>query len=233
MINIKDVFSSFDISLNELQIEQFNKYYNLLIEKNKVMNLTAITDYNEVIIKHFLDSAITYNEFKEGSRLIDVGTGAGFPSIPLKILRPDLSFVLVDSLNKRILFLNEVIKELNLKDVITIHSRSEDLANDIKFREKFDYCVSRAVAKLNTLTELCIPFIKENGVFIAYKGLNAQDEIDNATNCFKLLNCSLDKLVKYNLPDDYGERNIIYLKKNKKTAKIYPRKNNLPKNKPL
>ncbi|MGN1227112.1 MAG: 16S rRNA (guanine(527)-N(7))-methyltransferase RsmG [Christensenellales bacterium] len=233
MINIKDVFRSCNIELNDYQVQQFIDYYHLLIDYNKVMNLTSITEYDEVVIKHFLDSVIPYIYIEKDSRVIDVGTGAGFPSIPLKIVRPDLNMVLVDSLNKRINFLNVVIEKLKLKKILTIHSRSEDLAKDEKFREEFDYCVSRAVAKLNTLSELCVPFVKVNGNFIAYKGSNYLEEINSSKNALSLLSCKIENIKNYELPEDMGIRSVIIIKKLKKTAKIYPRKNNLPKNKPL
>jgi len=233
MVNIKEVFFDYGIEINEIQEKQFIDYYNLLIEYNKVMNLTSITDFNDVVVKHFLDSILPFSQFKQNSKVIDVGTGAGFPAIPLKIVRPDLEFTLVDSLNKRIKFLNEVITKLNLKDISAIHSRSEDLAHNVEFRENYDYCVSRAVAKLNTLLELCIPFIRIGGEFIAYKSSNIEDEIKNAKNAFKLLNCNVIRNDKYILPYNYGDRNILIIKKTKTTNNIYPRNNNNPKNKPL
>lgn len=233
MINIKEIFNKHKIEINDFQEQQFIKYYDLLIEYNKVMNLTSITEFKDVIIKHFLDSILPYIYIERDSSIIDIGTGAGFPSIPLKIIRPDLKFVLVDSLNKRIKFLDVVIHELNLENVKTIHSRSEDLAKDEKYRESFDYCISRAVAKLNTLLELCIPFIKVNKEFVAYKGSNYKEELIEASNALKLLNCEVKEVKNYDLPENYGSRSVIFIKKVKKTTKIYPRKNNLPKNKPL
>ena len=233
MINIKEIFSKNKIELTDFQVEQFVKYYNILIEYNNVMNLTAITDFDEVVVKHFLDSVLPYIYIEKEFNVIDIGTGAGFPSIPLKIVRDDLSFTLVDSLNKRINFLNAVIGELNLKNIVAIHSRSEDLAKDAKYREKFDVCVSRAVAKLPTLLELCLPFVKVGGTFIAYKGSNYQEEIDISGNALKLLNSKIENIVNYELPKNYGYRTAIFVKKVKKADKIYPRKNNLPKNKPL
>lgn len=233
MINIKDVFNKYNIDLTDNQISQFIDYYNLLIEYNNVMNLTSITEFDDVVVKHFIDSILPYSLISQNKKIIDIGTGAGFPSIPLKIIRPDLKFVLVDSLNKRINFLNVVIKKLNLTNIEAIHSRSEDIANLKEYRESFDYCVSRAVAKLNTLIELCIPLVKVNGFLIAYKGSNYKEEIDSSQNALKSLNCVIDNIYNYLLPYDMGDRNIIFIKKNKISAKIYPRKNNLPKNKPL
>lgn len=233
MINIKEIFSKNKIELTDFQVEQFTKYYKILIEYNNVMNLTAITDFDEVVVKHFLDSVLPYIYIEKESNVIDVGTGAGFPSIPLKIVRSDLNFTLVDSLNKRINFLNVVIGELNLKNIVAIHSRSEDLAKDVKYREKFDVCVSRAVAKLPTLLELCLPLVKVGGMFLAYKGSNYKEEIDISENALKLLNSKIENIENYELPENYGYRTVIFVKKVKKTDKIYPRKNNLPKNKPL
>lgn len=233
MINIKEVFSKNGIELTDFQVEQFNKYYNILIEYNNVMNLTAITEFDEVVIKHFLDSVLPYIYIERNCNVIDIGTGAGFPSIPLKIVRDDLCFTLVDSLNKRINFLNTIISKLNLKNINTIHTRSEDLAKDIKYRERFDYCVSRAVAKLPTLLELCVPFVKVGGMLLAYKSSGFNSEIEASYNALKLLNCKVVKTKSYELPENYGSRTIIFVEKVKKTDKIYPRKNNLPKNKPL
>ncbi len=233
MINIKEVFSKNGIVLTDFQVEQFNKYYEILIEYNNVMNLTAITEFDEVVIKHFLDSILPYIYIERDSNVIDIGTGAGFPSIPLKIVRDDLRLTLVDSLNKRINFLNAVIAKLNLQNIVALHSRSEDLAKDVKYRERFDFCVSRAVAKLPTLLELCTPFVKVGGTFLAYKGSGFKEEIDLSCNALNLLNCQIEKIESYTLPENFGSRTVIFVKKVKKTDKIYPRKNNLPKNKPL
>lgn len=233
MINIKDFFLENGIALSDKQVFQFNKYFEMLIENNKVMNLTSITEFDDVVIKHYYDSILPYKSFYKNSKIIDIGTGAGFPAIPLKILRSDLEFVLVDSLNKRVNFIKEVVKELDLKGVEVVHSRSEDLALDKNYREKFDFCISRAVAKLNTLLELCIPFIKIKGMMLAYKGSNYEDEISISKNALSVLNCKIYKIEKFELPFNYGLRNIIFIEKTGKTTDKYPRKNNLPKNKPL
>lgn len=233
MINIREVFNDYGIELSNLQIEQFSKYYDLLIKYNNVMNLTAITEYDEVIVKHFLDSVLPYKNITKGAKVIDVGTGAGFPAIPLKIVRDDLCITLVDSLNKRINFLNAVISGLQLKNITAIHSRSEDLARGANYRGQFDYCLSRAVAKLPTLLELCTPFIKVGATFLAYKGSGYSEEINLSENALKLLSCKIQDIENYELPKEYGSRTVIIVKKVKNTNKIYPRKNNLPKNKPL
>ena len=168
---LKKKAENIGIALNELQLQQFQDFYELLIEKNKVMNLTSITEEDEVIDKHFIDS-LTCNrviDMNQVKSVIDIGTGAGFPGIPLKIVYPDIDFVLLDSLNKRVRFLNEAIELLHLKKIQAVHGRAEDLARKPEFRGKFDLCVSRAVANLNTLSEYCIPFVRVNGFFISYK----------------------------------------------------------------
>lgn len=174
--------SQLNIQFTDKQIEQFMKYYDLLIEKNKVMNLTAITDLNEVMTKHFLDSVLISNvlDMSDFYTLVDVGTGAGFPGIPIKILFPHLKVTLIDSLNKRLKFLDDVISELELDGIETVHGRAEDLGNNDLYREKYDLCVSRAVANLSTLSEYCIPFIKKDGVFASYKASDSEEEINNS-----------------------------------------------------
>lgn len=224
----------FNISLNDNQIDQFNKYYDLLIEWNSFMNLTAITDFEEVIIKHFVDSMAIGNFIDLNNKsVIDIGTGAGFPGLPIKILFPESEVVLMDSLNKRINFLNAVIDNLDLKLVRTVHSRAEDLGHNPDFRETFDYCTSRAVANLSTLTEYCIPFVKVGGVFISYKSEKTDIEVNNAKNAFSLLNCSIDNIYEYKLPDTDFSRTLVLIKKNNATKKKYPRKAGTPSKEPL
>lgn len=218
--------------LTELQIEQLDKFYIMLVEKNKVMNLTGITEYNEVLEKHFLDSiAVSFYENIDG-KVLDLGTGAGFPGIPLKIVFPNLEMVLLDSLNKRIKFIDEVIKELELKDITTIHGRAEDFANKLEYREKFDFCVSRAVANLSSLSEYCLPFVKVGGSFISYKSGEISEEVKNATKAINVLGAELNEVNLYELPTS-GSRSFVKINKINKTPKKYPRKAGLPGKEPI
>ncbi len=222
-----------NIELSELQINQFQKYYEMLVEKNKVMNLTAITEYDEVVEKHFIDS-ISIAEFIDiKGKMIDVGTGAGFPGIPLKIVFPDLEVVLLDSLNKRVKFLNEVIEELNLKKIKAIHGRAEEVAKNKEYREAFDYSVSRAVANLSTLTEYCLPFVKIGGSFISYKSGNIDKELKNSETAIKKLGGNIQKVDKFELSNKVGMRSFVIINKISKTDKKYPRKAGTPAKEPL
>lgn len=226
ILKIKQLFAQNNLKLNTMQAEQFYKYYSLLIETNKVMNLTAITDFEDVIIKHFIDSIINCTHFSACTSVCDIGTGAGFPGIPLKIMRPDLKITLVDSLNKRITFLNDVINALNLKDITAIHTRAQELQQIVP-RETFDYTVSRAVAPLNILLELCIPYTKLSGEMVAYKGNNIALEIDSAKNALKVLNSTIKTTEEYQIvgKEQYS-RNIIYIIKIDHTDSKYPRQKN-------
>ncbi len=230
-------FEKIGISLENEQIDKFNKYYELLFEKNKVMNLTGITEYKDVVIKHFLDSVLTYKSIlkKDTESIIDIGTGAGFPGIPLKIIFPEKKFLLLDSLNKRINFLNEVIENLELKEIDAVHGRAEELGHKKEYREKFDLCVSRAVSNLSTLSEYTLPFIKVNGRFISYKANNSDEEIDNAKTAIKILGGKIIADEKINLPSEDEEilRRFIIIKKIKNTEKKYPRKAGIPQRNPL
>jgi 16S rRNA (guanine527-N7)-methyltransferase len=223
------------IEADEKQIEQLNTYYEMLVEKNKVMNLTGITEYKEVVIKHFADSAaiIKAMDLKKIGMIIDIGTGAGFPGIVLKILFPHIKITLLDSLNKRINFLNEVIDSLQLKNIETIHGRAEDFAQDKKYREKYDLCVSRAVANLATLSEYCIPFVKVGGSFVSYKAGECDEEVKEARNAISKLGSNIDKAVDYVLPDTDIARTFVVIMKNKNTPKMYPRKAGVPSKDPL
>ncbi len=230
-IELKKIFKKHQINLSDEQCESFEKYYNLLIEWNKKFNLTSITERDEVILKHFLDSCVTIMMINDNSYIIDIGAGAGFPSIPLKILNPTLKLVLVDSVNKKITFLNEIIKQLNLKNTIAIHERIEDIAHKEIYREKFDYVVSRAVASLNTLSEYALPFLKLDGIFLAYKSFDVESEINNSKNAIALLGGKLENIIIKNLEN--LSRKIVVIKKINLTQKLYPRSKNKPRTNPL
>lgn len=223
------------IRLTEEQKKQFHRYYEMLVEWNKVMNLTGITDYDEVNLKHFTDSLtiVRNRDMKKVRRLIDVGTGAGFPGIPLKIVFPEIEVVLLDSLNKRIKFLNAVIDELGLQKITALHGRAEDYAKKKEFREQFDLCVSRAVANLSTLCEYCLPFVGITGYFCSYKSADSDKEIKNSENAVKILGGEIKSVDKFNLPGTDMGRAIVNVEKIKNTPKKYPRKAGLPAKEPL
>lgn len=228
-------FQKSGIELNEKQIEQFMDYYELLIEKNKVMNLTAITDFKEVVQKHFVDSVSLFRavDLKQYETLLDLGTGAGFPGMPLKIMYPDLEITLMDSLNKRIQFLNECIAELGLQKITAVHGRAEEAARKKEYREHFDLCVSRAVANLSSLSEYCLPFVKKNGAFISYKSKDVDMEIQNAKSALFLLGGSFEQKIEFDLPGTDIGRSFIIIKKVKNTPAKYPRKAGTPVKEPL
>lgn len=224
-----------NIMLSEKQLQQFLTYFEMLVEWNKKMNLTAITEYEEVMKKHFVDSLSLTQAFdlSDNLSLIDVGTGAGFPGLPLKIVFPNLKITLLDSLNKRVQFLNAVIEELGLQDIEAVHGRAEDFAKENLLREKFDLAVSRAVANLTTLSEYCLPFVKVGGSFISYKSEKAADEIDQAKKAIFLLGGNLEKQIELHLPDSDIYRNLVVIEKKAASPKKYPRKAGLPAKEPL
>lgn len=254
---------AFGINLSGEQIEKFMDYYELLMEWNSFMNLTAITDFDEVILKHFVDSlavcqvsvfreALKLSDHKisvgadllseEGSSdkrkiseisLIDVGTGAGFPGIPLKIVFGDMRITLLDSLNKRVNFLNTVIDKLNLKNIEAVHGRAEDFARQQDYREQYDFCVSRAVANLSTLSELCIPFLKRDGYFISYKSEKVREELSVGKKAVEILGGEIKDILEYQLPESDMNRSMVFIRKVKSTPKKYPRKAGTPAKEPL
>ncbi len=225
----------FGIVLSDIQKKQFDRYYELLTEWNTFMNLTAITDYDEVNLKHFTDSLSIAKivDMNKVNSVIDVGTGAGLPGIPLKIVFPHLRVVLLDSLNKRIKFLNKVIEELRLGDIIAYHGRAEEYARKNEFREQFDLCVSRAVANLSTLSEYCLPFVLITGSFVSYKSGESDIEIKDAENAIKLLGGEISLIDKFSLPYSNLGRSLVNIRKIKHTPSKFPRKAGLPSKDPL
>lgn len=226
------------VHLSEEQLWKFYRYFELLVDKNKVMNLTAITEENEVVTKHFVDSLSVVRVLpglNDGRSLniIDVGTGAGFPGIPLKIAFPNCYVTLLDSLNKRIHFLQEICSELELNDICAIHGRAEDYGQNKIYRETYDVCVSRAVANLSTLSEYCLPFVKPGGLFISYKSGDVEEEAQKAIYAVKLLGGNIQTIDSFQLPETEINRSFVVMKKNKSTMGKYPRKAGLPSKEPL
>ena len=225
-----------NLELSDTQLLQLEKYYEMLVEKNKVMNLTAITEYEDVLKKHFLDSLALSQLMKlddKKVRLLDMGTGAGFPGIPLKIAFPELEVILMDSLNKRIVFLQDVISELGLTGITAIHGRAEEAALKPEYREKFDFCVSRAVARLVSLSEFCLPFVKQGGYFVPYKSGEIKEELKEAKFAIRELGGEYRKTFEYKLPNSDIERTLIQIEKLKQTPKKYPRGGGKPLKQPL
>lgn len=235
MSEIKEVFDKMHIELPDGALELLNRYYEMLVDTNKVMNLTAITEYSEVVIKHFADSAAIgcITDMNGNIDVIDVGTGAGFPGIVLKIVYPQLSVVLLDSLNKRVNFLKNVITELGLTDISAIHGRAEDIARNKDYREKFDLCVSRAVANMSSLSEYCLPFVKVGGRFIPYKADGCDEEVKTASKAVNILGGKIRKIESYVIPDTDICRKFVIIDKLRNTSAKYPRKAGLPTKEPL
>lgn len=231
---LQNYIKDYKITLTENQYEQFQKYFELLAEWNKKMNLTAITDESGVALKHFADSLSLLNfvDIPQNSSLADVGTGAGFPGVVLKIARPDIKLTLIDSLNKRLVFLNEVCSQLGI-DAELIHSRAEDGARDEKLRESFDFVASRAVARMNVLSEYCLPYVKVGGAFCAMKGAQANEEFKESLNAINTLGGKLENKYFFELPENGGERAIAVVRKVKNTPQKYPRQSGKIKAKAL
>lgn len=231
-----DNLKELGVEIDSKQLEQFNQYYETLVEWNEFMNLTGITEYDEVLLKHFVDSLVL-NPNKlitsDKIKLIDVGTGAGFPGLPIKIAFPNVEVVLLDSLNKRIKFLDEVINKLGLENIKTIHSRAEDGGRNKELREQFDIAISRAVANLSSLAEYNLPYVKLGGYFVAMKSGEIDEEAENAKKAIKLLGGQLEKITKFRLPNTDIDRSLVLIKKVKETSKKYPRKAGLPTKEPL
>ena len=229
---LKSYGKAINLEISEKESNKLYMYMNLMLEWNKKINLTSITDEEDIIIKHFVDSLSINKYLVKNKNVMDVGTGAGFPGIPLKICNEETEFILVDSLNKRINFLEEVKQKLNINKLELIHSRIEDLAKGIKYREKVDIVVSRAVANLSVLSEYMLPFVKVGGICICMKGPNIDDELENSKNAMKILGGKIEKVENLALPGSL-ERNIIIIRKEKETPNAYPRKAGIPSKKPL
>ena len=225
------------LALSDEQKNSFYIFYKDLVEKNKVMNLTSITEEKDVILKHFADSVALAlavpNLSGQKLKVLDLGTGAGFPGIPLAIAYQEMELTLADSLNKRILFIKEETEKLGLKNINAVHGRAEDLARNPEFREKYDLCISRAVANLSTLAEYCIPFVHIGGLFIPYKSGNVDEEIKQSEKALHVLGGKTESICHYSLPEDAGERTLIIIRKEKQTQKKYPRKAGLPSKEPI
>ena len=226
---MKSLFESFNINISNEQLKSFEKYYSILVEYNKMFNLTAITEREEVYKKHFVDSIINVDKLV-GDKLIDVGSGGGFPAIPIKIMREDIDVTLLEATGKKCEFLKVVIKELGLKNIRVINGRAEDFAKNPEYREKFDICSARAVARLNTLTEYCLPFVKIGGNFVAFKG-NAKEELEEGINAINVLGGKVENVCEYMLED--ASRTLIYVKKIKNTPPKYPRGQGKERKSPL
>ena len=224
-----------DISLDDIQKKQFTDFYEFLVEKNKVMNLTGITDFQEVLVKHFLDSlsCVKALDMKKVKSMIDVGTGAGFPGVPLKIAFPHLEACLLDSLKKRLNFLEETFRLLDLEDIKAVHGRAEEYARNKDYRESFDLCVSRAVSNLATLAEYCLPYVKKGGYFISYKSGAVKEEARQAEKAVKVLGGKIKDIIYFSLPDSEIQRSLVVIEKTASCPGRYPRKAGTPQKEPI
>ena len=232
---LKEKLGDLEINLTDRMLEQFDLYYELLVEWNKMMNLTGITEYEEVLTKHFVDSIsiVKVMDLNNVEWVIDIGTGAGFPGIPLKIVYPHLKVTLLDSLNKRIKFLDTVIAELGLANIYTMHGRAEDYAKKEEYREQYDLCVSRAVANLSTLSEYCLPYVKVGGNFVSYKSGEIDQEVKESGKAISILGGKVERIEKFELSGTDISRSFVKIEKVKKTGKKYPRKAGLPAKEPI
>lgn len=232
---IKTECENIGLEINEEKYNKFIQYKDLMKEWNEKVNLTAITDDKEIVIKHFVDSikAFEFKNLNSAVKIIDVGTGAGLPGIPIKIMNDNAKVVLLDSLQKRINFLNEVITTLELKDIKTVHGRAEDFGTDLNYREKFDVAISRAVANMAVLSEFCLPFVKKNGYFVALKGPAVQEELDEAKKAISILGGKIEKIIKVDFENSDLDHNLVIIKKIKNTPKQYPRRAGTVTKKPI
>lgn len=232
---IRSSFEKLNLALSEEQAEKFYDYYRLLVEWNEKINLTAITDFEQVLLKHFIDSCALCKalDMEKIQTVIDVGTGAGFPGVPLKIVFPHLKITLLDSLNKRIVFLDEIAKQLSLNNVETVHGRAEEAGHNKKYREQYDLCVSRAVANLSVLMEYCTPFVKTDGLFVSYKSGEVEEEAEQAHRAAEILHCQMESIEKLVLPDSNLSRSFVMLRKKQPLDKKYPRRAGVPAKNPL
>ncbi len=234
-LEFEKMLDEFNISYTNRMLEQFDLYFDILIKWNKFMNLTGITEYHDVIVKHFIDSlsAVKIIDMTKVSSLIDVGTGAGFPGIPIKIVFPHIRVCLLDSLNKRVKFLNEVISNLDLDNISALHGRAEEIARKEEYREKYDLCVSRAVANLSSLSEYCLPFVKKDGWFISYKSSDIDKELLSSKHAINILGGRIEDVIKFKLPNTDIDRSLISINKVNVTNRKYPRKAGMPTKEPL
>lgn len=232
---LEDGLQELGLTISETQKKQFLDFYEFLVEKNKVMNLTGITEFQEVLVKHFLDSLMVAKVIDMGNvkSMMDVGTGAGFPGVPVEIMFPDIKSVLLDSLNKRVKFLEETFGILKLTNISAIHGRAEEFAKNKQYREQFDLCVSRAVSNLATLAEYCLPYVKKGGVFVSYKSGKVQEEVDEAAKAISVLGGQVKDVMYFSLPGSDIERSLVVIEKVRNTPGKYPRKAGTPLKEPI